>query len=549
MRLPPNVSEADFNAALAAWVQVVGQEWVLTSDEDVNTYRDYYSPYLNEPEERVASAAVCPTSTEEVQAVVRIANQYSIPVYAISTGKNLGYGGSAPAYSGSVVIDLKRMNKIIEVDEDRAFCLVEPGVSYFDMYRHLQETGSKLWVDTPDPGWGSLIGNSLERGSGYLPPMYRNHFDSHCGMEIVLANGDLVRTGMGALPNADSWQDYKSGFGPWLDGMFSQSNYGIVTKMGFWMMPEPDAYTKPEILLYNFDDLKLFVPILNFLENSKVFNGTCDWGSPLMANALIGEWIHQMEGAIPPPDQQHWELIQKSVGGYSDELAQYGRDHNIPYWKCALPMYGPAKALEAQWEYVKEKCAHIPGVKFNDNPIYKTPISPEVAATLHAPEIGIPSLKNFIFGARSALNPNPTHGHVWFAPIIPRTAQAIYDANKVFQEVAKRHNVPMMFPFGLPACYWERSFIMIFGFGISEDPAVNKQTRDCIEDLITESAKHGWSEYRCSPVFQDKVQSELSFNNHALLRLQETIKDAIDPKGILSPGRYGVWPKNLRRDR
>ena len=104
MRLPPNVSEADFNAALAAWVQVVGQEWVLTSDEDVNTYRDFYSPYLNEPEERVASAAVCPTTTEEVQAIVRIANQYSIPVYAISTGRNLGYGGSAPAYSGSVVI-------------------------------------------------------------------------------------------------------------------------------------------------------------------------------------------------------------------------------------------------------------------------------------------------------------------------------------------------------------------------------------------------------------------------------------------------------------
>ena len=72
--------------------------------------------------------------------------------------------------------------------------------------------------------------------------MYRNHFDSHCGMEVVLANGEVMRTGMGALPGAKTWQQYKSGFGPWIDGMFSQSNFGVVTKMGFWLLPQPDAY-------------------------------------------------------------------------------------------------------------------------------------------------------------------------------------------------------------------------------------------------------------------------------------------------------------------
>ncbi len=180
----------------------------------------------------------------EVQQIVRIANRYRVPLYAISTGKNLGYGGSAPAYSGCVVLDLKRMNRIIEVNEANAFALVEPGVSYFDLYRYIQDRKLKVWIDCPDPGWGSVVGNAIDRGGGYTAANYRNHFDSHCGMEVVLPSGELLRTGMGAIPKAETWQQYKSGCGPWIDGIFSQSNYGIVTKMGFWLMPQPEAYMR-----------------------------------------------------------------------------------------------------------------------------------------------------------------------------------------------------------------------------------------------------------------------------------------------------------------
>ena len=76
--------------------EAVGKEWVFTSDEDVALYRDAYSPFWGEPEERVASAAVAPDTVEEVQKIVKTANEYKIPLYPISTGKNLGYGGSAP---------------------------------------------------------------------------------------------------------------------------------------------------------------------------------------------------------------------------------------------------------------------------------------------------------------------------------------------------------------------------------------------------------------------------------------------------------------------
>src|SRR5580692_4430895 len=124
--LPPSVNAKDFSDALKQFEEAVGKEWVFTSDEDVALYRDAYSPFWSEPDELVASAAVAPDNVEQVQQVVRIANSHKIPLYPISTGKNLGYGGSAPALSGSVVLDLKRMNRILEVDEKNAYALVEP---------------------------------------------------------------------------------------------------------------------------------------------------------------------------------------------------------------------------------------------------------------------------------------------------------------------------------------------------------------------------------------------------------------------------------------
>src|SRR6185312_16218213 len=238
MRLPPGVSQADFAAALRGFEAAVGKDWVFTSDDDTDLYRDAYSPFWGEPEEKMVSAAVAPASADEVQAVMRIANQFKVPIYPISTGKNLGYGGSAPVLSGSVVLDLKRMNRVLEVDEKNAFALVEPGVSYFDLYRYITDRGLKVMIDCPDPGWGSVIGNALDRGGGYTNALYRNHFDAHCGMEVVLPNGELLRTGMGAMPGAQTWQQYKSGYGPWIDGLFSQTSLGVVTKMGIWLMPQ-----------------------------------------------------------------------------------------------------------------------------------------------------------------------------------------------------------------------------------------------------------------------------------------------------------------------
>lgn len=553
MKVPPGVSSKDFSDAIKQFEEAVGQEWVFTSDEDVALYRDAYSPFWGEPDELVASAAVAPDNVEQVQKIVRVANTYKIPIYTISTGKNLGYGGSAPVLSGSVVLDLKRMNRILEVDERNAYALVEPGVSYFDLYRYIQEKGLKLWIDVPDPGWGSPIGNSLDRGGGYLMAQYRNHFDSHCGMEVVLANGEVMRTGMGALPNAKTWQQYKSGFGPWIDGIFSQSNFGIVTKMGFWLMPEPDSFLSGAVFVPKHDDLIPLVDILTYLENTRVTNGMPELGSPLLGRVVLSERVSEMESGKGDPwapnrasrDPELAALLAKPGSDSSPELEQYALRKGISYWSCTLCFYGAPKANAANWEFAKEKFSAIPGAKFEDGKSYKLPLTAEQRDEVHKPQFGIPSLSNFSIGARSDINPTPANGHIWFAPIIPRPGEAIFEANRVFTEAAKELGLPIP-SFSLPSTYWERSFIYIFGFPITHDIETNKRNRVSFKRLVQIAAEHGWGEYRTPPAYQDAVMNGYSFNNHALLRFHETIKDAVDPNGVLSAGRYGIWPKHLR---
>jgi len=544
MALPPGVNQRDFDRALREFEGAVGEDWVFTSDEDIALYRDAYSVFKGEEEERVASAAVAPYTVEQVQQVVVTANTYKVPIYPISTCKNLGYGGSAPNVSGSVVLDLKRMNRILEVSERNASALVEPGVSYFDLYRHIQERGLKVWIDCPDPGWGSLIGNAVDHGGGYTQPQFRNHFDAHCGMEIVLPDGDLLRTGMGALPGSETWQQYKFGVGPWIDGLFSQSNYGVVTKMGFWLMPEPEAYLTGTVTVPRHDDLIALVDILNFLENTGSVNGMPQLGSP-----LIGGFFSQ-------PDPKLQALL--SSGSPTEELEDYAARTGRGYWSCTVKYYGAEKAIAANWEYAQEKFSAIPGAKFEVGESFKFPLTAEQieeitrqqsggsrSSTL--PEFGVPSLTMFSIGARSETNPTPTEGHVWFSPIIPRTGEAIFEANRVFAEAAGELDLPLRAAgISLPTTYWNRSFIYLFGFPISKDIEANRKTRAAFERLVKVAAEHGWGEYRTAPAFQDIVLEAYSFNDHALKRFQERLKDAIDPNGIISAGRYGIWPKHLR---
>lgn len=183
--LPPNTSSQKFKDFIARTAEIVGEGnvTVITKPEEFQQ-EHYMTPskahdmfHILEKEHFLASAVVAPKNVPDVQAMMKLVNEFEIPVWPFSMGRNVGYGGAAPRVPGSVGLDMGRnMNKVLEVNADSAYALVEPGVSFFDLHNYLVKNNlrDKVWADVPDLGGGSVIGNTVERGVGYTP--YGDHW-------------------------------------------------------------------------------------------------------------------------------------------------------------------------------------------------------------------------------------------------------------------------------------------------------------------------------------------------------------------------------------
>jgi len=152
-------------------------------------------------------------------------------------------------------------------------------------------------------------------------------------MEVVLADGEVIRTGMGAMENSSSWQLFKYGYGPYLDGMFTQSNLGICTKMGVWLMPEPPGYKPFMITVPNEDDLYQVIEILR----------------PLKINMIIpnaGFVVHMLYEAGVQTQKQNYFRGQGPMP--ASAMKKMGADLGLGAWNIWGALYGPPPIMDVQ---------------------------------------------------------------------------------------------------------------------------------------------------------------------------------------------------------
>jgi 4-cresol dehydrogenase (hydroxylating) len=224
----------DYVSAFRAWENLLGAEHVRFDGLTRDNYAKTTLPVGTTP-----AGVVRPHTVEEVQEVVKIARLYAIPLHAISRGKNWGYGDACAPQDGYVIVELTRMNRIREVNVELGYAVIEPGVSQGQMYEYIRESDFPLLLDVTGAGPdASIVGNILQRGFGHTP--YGDRFRHTSGFEVVLPDGRLIRTGFGRHWNAAAAHVFPWGNGPWIDGLFTQSDYGIVTSACIWMMPKPD---------------------------------------------------------------------------------------------------------------------------------------------------------------------------------------------------------------------------------------------------------------------------------------------------------------------
>src|SRR3954468_22967681 len=290
---------ATLPSAVDAFTAAIGADKVITEPEALREWRD---PFQHESSDAYAASAVLmPTTVEEIQAILAIANEARVPLWPHGQGLNNGYGGPAPRVSGSVIVSLRNMNRVLEINEELGYAVVEPGVRWFDLYEAIEARGASYMLSIADLGWGSVVGNTLEHGGTYLP--YGLDFGMQCGMEVVLADGTLMRTGMGAMEGNKAWHCYRRGLGPTPDQMFMQSNFGIVTRMGVWLMPKPEVYMPLWLRVWKDDDLGPAVDTLRRL----MLDRTIDHVPQLLNTVLMAslmtkrELWHTGEGPIPDP--------------------------------------------------------------------------------------------------------------------------------------------------------------------------------------------------------------------------------------------------------
>lgn len=521
------MSSDSFERVLNAFARAIGDEWVVRGQKELAEYRDPFAFASSDPSEYAPSAALKPGSVGEIQATVRIANEHKIPLWTFSRGKNLGYGGPAPRVSGSVALDLGRMKKI-EVNEELCHAVVEPGVTFFDLYEYISERKLKLWISVPALGWGSVLGNALERGLGYTP--YGDHSEKICGMEIVLANGEVIRTGMGALSGAKTWQSFKPGYGPSVDGLFMQSNFGIVTKAGVWLMPQPDFFIACDLHFERESDLEAIVDITARLRREEIIQNTAVLSNAVRLISRRGarsEWF--AGGGVVPDDMIQKELSESGLGA----------------WNLTFATYGPEELAGGREKIAREAFSAIPGAKFASKKLnVKATSADELAASMgsESAQAGVPSL--IPLGVLKYRGEDG--GHLGFSPVVaPSGKEAVKLANLVGTR-CHEHGFDYYggFSFGVRHLY---SVMMILYDKQNQEHRM--QANRLCERLVAEAAKLGFGEYRAHVAHMDLIGEQYDFNNHALRRFVETLKDAVDPNGILSPGKQGIWPRAMRPKR
>ena len=516
LQLPPRTSAAAFQKALAAFTGVVGKEWVLATDQDRETYRDIYQ--FASQNTHVPGAAVAPASTEEVQALLRLANEHKIPLWPMSRGKNFGYGGSAPVMSGTVVLDLGRMNRILDIDVKHGHCLLEPGVGFFQLHEYLLAQKIPLWLSVPANAWGSVIGNALERGVGYTP--YGENTNQLCGLEVALPSGELVRTGMGAMSNSSVWQAFKYGFGPSWDQMFAQSNFGVVTKAGMWLMPEPEATLSLAFTLPEPEDIGWAIDTLAELRLRRVIETSVTIGNYVRYASAIGQRNEWYQGPGALPDSVARAIMKK---------------YDLGWWNSIISLFGYKDIIATQAGLIKKAFGDKLKAGFKEKRWQRGEPLENSAANL--PSVRPLQVVNW-WGGRG--------GHLGFSPVVPFDGKAALDqyarTRKRFDEFG--HDYYGGFTMG------ERYLTNVNEILYDRDNADHTQRGDRLfKALVEDSARAGYGEYRTHLSYMDEVARGFDFNNHALRRLNETVKDALDPNGILAPGKSGIWPRNYRSNR
>lgn len=529
--------DGNVEAALDGFKLIVGEMNVAT---DHATRQQYETTTFKT--DRTIPAIIFPGSVEEVQQCLRIANRYRIPVYPISTGKNVGYGSRVPTADGCVILELSRMNRILDFSEDLAYVTLEPGVTQQQLYDFLKENKSTLWMDATGAFAGhSIIGNIAERGFGHTP--YGDHFSNVSGMEVVMPQGDLLHTGFGQFPNAKAANVYRWGVGPYLDGLFTQSSLGIITRVTLWLMPAPEYFQSFFFSVEHHNELSGIIDLLRPLRLNGTLRSAMHIGNDYKVLSSIQRYPWERTGGKTPLTRQI--------------LAKFAQEWDFGAWNASGALYGTRQEVASARKRLKRQLkGKVKKLRFVDDrllrlaeiiqkPYYRvTGVNLPEMLKIVKPVFGmikgvptdemIPSTYWRKRGQSSSQN-DPDRdgcGLLWIVPVAPTVGEHAMAIWEMVESTLMKYGFEPAVSITLIT---ERAMDCVVSIAYDRAvPGEDERALQCHDELLRFLTTAGYYPYRLGVQSMGKL-SGASVKNLTIIR---EIKSAFDPNRILSPGRY-----------
>ena len=453
-------------------VDIVGEDFASNRQEELYIY----SVDSGTEGPRKVDYVAMPKTVEEVQKIVAWANDNKVPITPM--GANLTLNGLGLPVNGGIVLDMKRMDRIIEVNRIGRYVIVEPGVSQGMLGAYLEKNYPDLEHSRPEaPPTATVVGNIMIRGHGYLSLRYGNNAHLINGMEVVLPTGEICTIGASSV---SPWSFCKGPL-PDLTGLFCGwlGTTGIVTKLSVKLFP------KRRML----DVVAFVVPDPELLPDTLYRITQTDMVDNLFVTGFV-----PLEGGAPPP------FVTISITGDMEEQLEYKR---AVFKKVAQECTNG----ETKVEFMAE-VPHSLKARFVEKPPY---VSPALAA-------------DFDKGG----------GFRYCGAILP--VEKVPEAWRRGIEVAHKHQKAFLCGIQVLGYCHSVMFGFVYTFNRADEGSV-EVVREAMKDTNEMVLELGGIPWKPEVAAQKQILEKMDPNTFELMK---KIKKTLDPNDIMNPGTWSV---------
>lgn len=524
--------------AMHAWTELLGSESVLDRAQAQGAYGADASGIRRE-----IPAALRPREAAVIPEIVRVAGRFGVPLYPISTGRNWGYGTALPVRDGCVILDLSQLRRILHFDPEFGTVTLEPGVTQ-QMLADFLDAGSHPYL-VPVTGAGpscSIMGNALERGYGITP--HADHFGAVTDLEAVLADGSVFKTALREIAGDELARLFKWGIGPYLTGLFTQSSFGVVTRMTVQLAPRPESV---KVFLFGLRDDALLEPCVTRVR--AILSSLP--GTVGAINLMNRRRVLAMSAPYPADRLGADGLIQPEA------LEELGRQYQILPWTGFGTLYGTRRIVSAAQREIRAalkgvgsrlvflspeqaraigRCSRfLPGAAGRRLAATAATLAKSLELVAGRPnETALPLCywRNADARPESGMDPSRDGcGLRWYSPLVPMRPAMVQAYLGMVESTCRDHGIE---PLVTLTSVSERLFDSTVPILYAPDGGAEGALR-CFKALVLGGRAIGAFPYRVGvDVMRDLVGMGMGESG-----LSERLIRSMDPSLVVSPGRYG----------